>query len=196
MSRAIGMLETYGMLPAVEGLDAALKSANVTMRSFDSVGGGLIAWVVEGDVGSVRVAVSAGKAAAARVGEVISENVIARLAPDVGDILPPVPAPSKTAVAKPSIAAVPASSNAAVAKPSITAETKPKKPVQTSAEKDAEKNKVSIVPSGKLDTMTVAALRTLARKTKGITLSRVEIRDAKKSDLVDAITKAQTKAKG
>jgi microcompartment protein CcmL/EutN len=89
MGCAIGMLETYGLLSAIEGLDAALKAANVTLRSFDYVSGGLIAWVVEGEVGAVRVAVSAGKAAASRLGEVISDHVIARPSKDVGKTLPP-----------------------------------------------------------------------------------------------------------
>jgi microcompartment protein CcmL/EutN len=88
MSSAIGMLETYGLLPAVEGLDAALKSANVKTRSFEYVGGGLVAWFVEGEVGAVRVAVAAGKAAASRLGTVISDHVIPRPAGDVADLLP------------------------------------------------------------------------------------------------------------
>jgi ethanolamine utilization protein EutM len=83
------MLETYGLLSAVEGLDAALKSANVILRSFDYVSGGLIAWFVEGEVGAVRVAVSAGKAAASRVGDVVSDHVIARPAEDVVKELKP-----------------------------------------------------------------------------------------------------------
>jgi len=89
MSRAIGMLETYGLLPAIEGLDAALKSANVSLRSFSYVSGGLVAWFVEGEVGAVRVAVSAGKAAAERLGKVTSDHVIPRPAGDVADTLTP-----------------------------------------------------------------------------------------------------------
>ena len=211
MGRAIGMLETYGLLPAIEGLDAALKSANVTVCSFDYVSGGLIAWVVEGDVGSVRVAVSAGKAAASRVGEVVSENVIARLAVDVEKILPEPARPGGrkkstgihrrefSAKAEPSSEAEqkkpPAPVQKKVAEAKSKAEPKseaePEKQVQASAGKD----KGAKISNDKLDAMTVIALRTLARKTEGITLSRVEIRDAKKDTLVKAIKKAQNKAR-
>lgn len=93
MSRAIGMLETYGLLPAVEGLDAALKAANVSLRSFNYVSGGLVAWIVEGEVGAVRVAVSAGKAAAVRLGKVTGDHVIPRPAGEVADTLPPTERP-------------------------------------------------------------------------------------------------------
>jgi len=93
MGCAIGMLETYGLLSAIEGLDAALKAANVTLRSFDYVSGGLIAWFVEGEVGAVRVAVSAGKAAASRLGKVVSDHVIARPAKDVEKTLSPPAGP-------------------------------------------------------------------------------------------------------
>ena len=89
MSRAIGMVETYGLLPAIEGLDAALKSANVSVRSFKYVSGGLVAWFVHGEVGAVRVAVAAGKAAASAVGDVVSDHVIARAVSDVIEILQP-----------------------------------------------------------------------------------------------------------
>ena len=75
---AIGLIETKGVVAAVEALDAALKSANVTFVDQHKVGNGLVAFTVRGDVAAVRAAVDAGAEAAGRVGEVVSVHVIAR----------------------------------------------------------------------------------------------------------------------
>jgi len=75
---AIGLIETKGIVPAVEALDAALKAANVTFVDKHAVGNGLIAITVKGDVAAVRAAIDAGAEAAARLGEVVSVHVIAR----------------------------------------------------------------------------------------------------------------------
>lgn len=76
--QAIGMIETKGLIGAVEALDVALKAANVTFVRQDKVGSGLVAITVEGDVAAVKAAVDAGADAARRVGEVISVHVIPR----------------------------------------------------------------------------------------------------------------------
>ena len=90
MSRAIGILETYGLLSAIGGLDAALKAADVAVRSFNHVSGGVIAWIIEGEAREVRVAISVGKAAASRLGDVVSDHVIAQPVKGlVKTILPP-----------------------------------------------------------------------------------------------------------
>jgi len=83
MSEAIGMIETKGITAAVEALDAALKSANVTFVEKHKVGNGLVAITVKGDVAAVRAAVDAGAEAAGKLGEVVSVHVIARPHPDV-----------------------------------------------------------------------------------------------------------------
>lgn len=75
---AIGMIETKGIVAAVEALDAALKSANVQFVDQHKVGSGLVAFSVRGDVAAVRAAVDAGAEAGGRVGEVVSVHVIAR----------------------------------------------------------------------------------------------------------------------
>ena len=80
---AIGLIETKGIVPAVEALDAALKSANVTYVDKHMVGNGMVAITVKGDVAAVRAAVDAGAEAAAKLGEVISVHVIARPHADV-----------------------------------------------------------------------------------------------------------------
>lgn len=76
--QAIGMIETKGLIGAVEALDVALKAANVSFVSQKKVGSGLVAITVEGDVAAVKAAVDAGADAARRVGEVVSVHVIPR----------------------------------------------------------------------------------------------------------------------
>jgi microcompartment protein CcmL/EutN len=80
---AIGMIETKGIVAAVEALDAALKSANVQFVDQHKVGSGLVAFTVKGDVAAVRAAVDAGAEAGGRVGEIVSVHVIARPNVDV-----------------------------------------------------------------------------------------------------------------
>lgn len=86
--QAIGMIETRGMVALVEATDAALKAANVEYKGWKQVGSGLVTVVMTGDVAAVKAAVDAGAAAAAKVGEVVSVNVIARPHNDVAGILP------------------------------------------------------------------------------------------------------------
>ena len=76
--KAIGMIETKGLIAAVEALDAALKAADVKFLRQDKVGSGLVSVTVEGDVAAVKAAVDAGAEAGRRVGEVVSVHVIAR----------------------------------------------------------------------------------------------------------------------
>ena len=83
---ALGLVETKGLIGAVEALDAALKAANVKFVRQDKVGSGLVAVTIEGDVAAVKAAVDAGAEAARRVGEVISVHVIARPHEDVSKL--------------------------------------------------------------------------------------------------------------
>lgn len=78
MQQAIGLVETKGLVPLVEATDAMAKAANVTIEKRIGIGGGLVATMVTGDVGSVRAAVEAGSAAASQVGELVSSHIIAR----------------------------------------------------------------------------------------------------------------------
>lgn len=81
---ALGMIETRGQIGLVEGLDAALKAANVELVKTIGIGGGFKTAIFSGDVGSVKAAVDAGAEAAGRVGELVAAHVIARPA----DVLP------------------------------------------------------------------------------------------------------------
>ncbi len=85
---ALGMIETKGLVGAIEAADAMVKAANVTLVGRELVGGGLVTVMVRGDVGAVKAATDAGAAAAQRVGELISVHVIPRPHNDVEMILP------------------------------------------------------------------------------------------------------------
>ena len=88
MDNALGMIETKGLVGAVEAADAMVKAANVRLMGKVLVGGGLVTVMVRGDVGAVKAATDAGAAAAQRVGELISVHVIPRPHADVEAILP------------------------------------------------------------------------------------------------------------
>jgi ethanolamine utilization protein EutM len=78
MNEAIGLIETRGYVGLVEASDAMVKAANVELVKSIPIGGGLVTTIVQGDVGSVKAAVEAGKEAASRVGNLVASHVIAR----------------------------------------------------------------------------------------------------------------------
>lgn len=88
MNSALGMVETKGLVGAIEAADAMVKAANVHLIGKVLVGGGLVTVMVRGDVGAVKAATEAGGAAAKRIGELISTHVIPRPHGDVEMILP------------------------------------------------------------------------------------------------------------
>ena len=85
---ALGMIETKGLVGAIEAADVMVKAANVTLIGKEKVGSGLVTVMVRGDVGAVKAATDAGAAAAERVGELVSIHVIPRPHMDVEGILP------------------------------------------------------------------------------------------------------------
>jgi ethanolamine utilization microcompartment shell protein EutS len=86
--QALGMIETRGLVAAVEAADAMLKAANVELVGTEKIGSGLVSVMVRGDVGAVKAAVEAGSSSAERLGEVIATHVIPRPHADVEKILP------------------------------------------------------------------------------------------------------------
>ena len=86
--RALGMVETSGLVGAIEAADAMVKAANVTLIGKEQIGAGLVTVMIRGDVGAVKAATDAGAAAAKRVGELISVHVIPRPHDEVEMILP------------------------------------------------------------------------------------------------------------
>ena len=85
---ALGMIETRGLVAAIEAADAMVKAANVTLIGTEKIGSGLVSVMVRGDVGAVKSATEAGGAAASKLGEVIAVHVIPRPHSDVEKILP------------------------------------------------------------------------------------------------------------
>lgn len=82
------MVETKGLIGAIEAADAMVKAANVVLVGKEQIGSGLVTVMVRGDVGAVKASVDAGAAAAKRVGELVSVHVIPRPHQDVEKILP------------------------------------------------------------------------------------------------------------
>ena len=85
---ALGMVETKGLIGAIEAADAMVKAANVRLIGKEYIGGGYVTVMVRGDVGAVKAATDAGAAAAKRVGELVSVHIIPRPHSDVEAILP------------------------------------------------------------------------------------------------------------
>ncbi len=86
--RALGLIETKGLVGAVEAADAMVKAANVKMIGKEKIGGGYVTVMVRGDVGAVKAATDAGASAAKKVGELVSVHVIPRPHNDLEKILP------------------------------------------------------------------------------------------------------------
>jgi len=88
MKKAIGFVETRGLVGSIEAADTMVKAANVSLLGKEKVGGGLVSVMVEGDVGAVKAAIDAGGAAAKKVGELLSVHVIPRPHEEIEKILP------------------------------------------------------------------------------------------------------------
>ena len=177
--QALGMIEVYGYLTAVEALDSALKAANVSRLGVEKVRGGLVTVLVEGDVGAVKAAMDASAAAAERVGTVISVHVIPRPADDVTRMLkggkePEEPTPPEPE--KPS-------------EPEISSEPDTLSEPESEAVKAEEGEKApQDVTVEEMQNMGVDALRRLARALEIKNMTRAEIRFAKKQELIQKIT--------
>ena len=181
--KALGMIELYGYLAAVEALDSALKAANVSSLGATKVGGGLVTVMVEGDVGAVKAA-----SAAERVGEVISVHVIPRPHESVGEMLKPStpPAPEKSLESdlepkpepelklEPEAETVPEVSETPIAEVSDNAVIEEPVKAESYTEEMLEK-------------MSVSKLRTIARELQVDNMTREQIRFGKKTELIQNI---------
>ena len=87
---ALGMIETRGLVAAIEAADAMVKAAEVELIGTEKIGSGLVSVMVRGDVGAVKAATEAGASAASRLGEIVATHVIPRPHADVERILPAV----------------------------------------------------------------------------------------------------------
>ena len=86
VGEALGMIETRGLVALIEASDAMVKSAKVTLMSWEKIGSGYVTAIVRGDVAAVKAATDAGATAARRVGELISVHVIPRPHSDLEDV--------------------------------------------------------------------------------------------------------------
>lgn len=177
-TQALGMIEVRGRLGAVEGLDASLKAANVSLVCLIKVGGALSTFFIEGDTGAVKAAVDAGAAAAERVSELKSVHVIPRPAPAVRQMLG-MDAPTTPTGGAPKSAPAEKAAPAASAAPADVK--KADKPAASSAPMDSSDKA--------LKDMTVGDLRRKARGVEGFPLTKQEIKFAKKDELLEAFSK-------
>ena len=178
--KALGMIELYGYLAAVEALDSALKAANVSSLGATKVGGGLVTVMVEGDVGAVKASMDAAASAAERVGEVISVHVIPRPHESVGEMLKPPtpPAPEKSPEPDPEPKPEPE------LKLEPEAETVPEVSETPVIE---EPVKAESYTEEMLEKMSVSKLRTIARELQVDNMTREQIRFGKKTELIQNI---------
>ena len=185
--KALGMIETRGLVASIEAADAMVKAANVTLTCKEHVGGGLVTVMVRGDVGAVKAAVDAGAAAAERVGELISVHVIPRPHGELEGILsapaPVTPTPEPPKGPEPEQAppkAVPAPAPEPPA---------PAPQPESSEEPEGEETSLELadLTDEVLESMPVVKLRSAARNVELTSMTRKEIRFAKKEELVSAI---------
>ena len=190
--KALGMIETYGCVTAVEALDSALKAANVSLLDMSRVKGGNVTVLIEGDVGAVQAAVSAAKASAEAVGQIAATHVIPRPAGDVGLMI-------GAAASDRSLSFFHAEPEREEPEQEIQPETKPETKSETKSETKPEtksETKPDVIPDRStieipepevLETCTVEELRKLARAIRPDNMTRKDIRFAKKQQLIDAI---------
>lgn len=210
--KALGMIEVYGYLTAVEALDSALKAANVTRLDVVKVRGGLVTVLVEGDVGAVKAAMDASAAAAERIGTVVSVHVIPRPASDVERMLkgpgggpkteppetepePKEPEPEELKDEEPKAEQPEADLEPGTSEQEEEPEApEPEKPAQAVMPEPAEPEgkpeagKAAAVTPEEMKAMSVDGLRRLARELEIPSMTRAEIRYAKKQELIQKIT--------
>jgi microcompartment protein CcmL/EutN len=158
---ALGMIETRGLVAAIEAADAACKAANVKLVGKEYIGGGYVTIKIIGEVAAVKAAVDAGAAAAQRVGELVSVHVIPRPIDDLEMLIYPEK-PSEIAGGKLQV-----------------------DPVELPDVESADELRKH------LESLSVAQLRTIARRIENIELTGREISKATKEELIEKIIKAK-----
>lgn len=204
--KALGMIEVYGRIAAIEGLDSALKAANVSLVNMVKVGGGFTSVFIEGDVGAVKAAIDAAKTAADRVGSLVSSHVIPRPDQSVRDLLnmnQPLSSNNQESIEK---EADKKNADNLTEKKHILKNESRKDDFSHNKDDDGEKKELDTIIANKLqdnvnaaandakydkyEALTVAELRKVARNIEALDLTKQEIKFAKKKELLDAIIKA------
>lgn len=199
--KALGMIETYGLVAAVEALDSALKAANVSLADMVRVKGGRVTVLVEGDVAAVKAAIDASQAAAERVGSVANVHVIPRPDPSVGQMLAGGQGSFRREKnpSEPESEESPVQTEIRYETPEETPEIR-EEPEKVSKETSEKIQKEEPQPESEgftetpkpvtregLEKKSVAKLRSLARELKLPGLTSKDICFAKKQQLIDAI---------
>lgn len=208
---ALGLIETKGLLAAVEGADAMLKAADVRLLERNLVGGGLVTITVAGEVSAVSASVEAAVAAIGRIDgtALVSGHVIARPDAEIATILALHPATDAAQAAVCRASAESCGKAAVLATAGTSVETSVGMSVETPVEKPVETSVKAIAPAkggksagkgsetaparheiSQLKKMNVGRLRQVARSLKGISLTADELTTAAKKDLIDAIINA------
>lgn len=182
---ALGLIETRGLVGAIEAADAMTKAAEVRLVGKERADGGLMTVKIIGDVAAVRAAVDAGAAAAQRVGELVSAHVIPRPADDTEMLIyvqaPPSPWPETQAPRKATLEDASPERELQVKR---AHEEGPQKEIQFAG--DDEKEYLA-----KLEAMTVHELRRYARGVKGLAIFGREISRANKEQLIKELMSAK-----
>lgn len=198
---ALGLIETRGLVAAIEAADAMVKAAHVQLIGKERAEAGLITVKIRGDVAAVRAAVDAGAAAAQRVGELVSSHVIPR--PDDGTeiLIYPPQKKARERLQKETPPAVkakpgrPGREKSAVAMPSVAQDRQEEKLPETSASAEPQPETTMSDDAQEyrrqLEAMTVHALRRFARGATGLSIVGRRISRANRDELIVELMKAR-----
>ena len=195
---ALGLIETRGLVGAIEAADAATKAADVELIGRERADAGLMTIKIRGDVAAVRAAVDAGAAAAQRVGELISVHVIPRPDDETEILIYPPPSQTKE---KPREDVSPAPREPESRRGRAPKRATPSEEIESPA---AEKEAPAAEPESagpattdeqtlrtELEAMTVHALRHYARSVEGLPIFGRQISRANRQELIDIIMKTR-----
>jgi ethanolamine utilization protein EutM len=195
---ALGLIETRGLVGAIEAADAAVKTADVQLVGKERAEAGLITIKLRGDVAAVRAAVDAGAAAAQRVGELVSVHVIPRPDDETEQLIYPytgtaVPGAPQRAVAPPRRERRRRSVNLEVETPEMRPEpqAEDEAPETTAPDSTEPMSDDEQTYRTQLEQMTVHALRRYARSVKGLPIAGRQISRANRTELVEELMKAK-----
>lgn len=190
---ALGLIETKGLIGAIEAADAATKAADVVLIGKERADAGLMTIKIKGDVAAVRAAVDAGAAAAQRVGELVSVHVIPRPDDDTEILIYPPPSQTKEKPRQ--------EESAPQSKPRQKAAPRAKRPAEETAPPPEES--IAAAPPAEpmsddeatyrqqLEDMTVHELRRHARSVEGLSIFGRQISHANRDALIAELMKTK-----
>ncbi|HUN67050.1 MAG TPA: BMC domain-containing protein [Bacteroidota bacterium] len=190
---ALGLIETRGLVGAIEAADAAVKAADVKLVGKERAEAGLITIKITGDVAAVRAAVDAGAAAAQRVGELVSVHVIPRPDDEVEILIHPAAPAKKERPAESEVQAEPPRQSArSEARPRRRPEPVPETETEVPAEPPIQASDDDEEYRRQLEGLTVHALRHYARSVKGLPIFGRQISRANREELIEELLKVKS----